>query len=78
MQVCRLERGAVCQLPICNSTWLSLSTGHLSPEEAQAFEDHYLTCAACAAALEETEQYVVAMKRAAKRLRGGTVAAGAG
>jgi hypothetical protein len=43
---------------------------HLTPAEVQAFEDHCITCARCAEILEQTERYVIAMKRAAERLRG--------
>lgn len=40
--------------------------GTLSPEVAAAFEDHYLTCAACAAVVEAADEYVRAMRAAAK------------
>jgi anti-sigma factor RsiW len=37
--------------------------------EARAFEEHYITCPRCAAILEETQRYVLAMKQAVHRLR---------
>jgi hypothetical protein len=40
--------------------------GILSPEDATAFEDHYLTCAACAGIVEATEEYVRAMRAAGR------------
>lgn len=38
--------------------------GMLRPEDAAAFEDHYLTCAACAAMVEKTDQFVTALRAA--------------
>jgi anti-sigma factor RsiW len=45
--------------------------GHLPADRARAFEEHCIACPACAAVIDETERYIVAMKRAAKRLRDG-------
>jgi anti-sigma factor RsiW len=42
---------------------------NLPAGEASTFEDHYITCPRCAAILEETDRYVVAMKQAAQSLR---------
>ncbi len=41
---------------------------HLRPDEAEAFEDHYIACARCAAVVEETGRFVAAMKQAAQGL----------
>jgi len=38
--------------------------------ELAPFEEHLLGCAHCAARAEETEQYVTAMREAAKEIRG--------
>ena len=43
--------------------------GTLTPEDAKAFEDHYITCAACAAVVEATEKYVRAMRAAGRKKR---------
>ena len=42
--------------------------GMLLPQEAAALEEHYLGCAACTAELERAEEYVAAMRSAAKRI----------
>jgi len=42
--------------------------GHLQPDEAHEFEDHYLTCARCAALVEESAGFVAAMRQAAHKL----------
>jgi uncharacterized C2H2 Zn-finger protein len=42
--------------------------GHLRPDEARGFEDHYLACGRCAAVFEESRAFVTAMKQAAGRL----------
>ena len=34
---------------------------HLRPDEAEAFEDHYIACARCAAVVEETGRFVAAI-----------------
>src|SRR5262245_20609500 len=34
-----------------------------------AFEDHYLTCAQCAAIVADMEEYICAMKKVLRRLR---------
>lgn len=39
--------------------------GHLSTDEAQAFEEHFLGCAKCASVLEESKRFILAMKYAA-------------
>jgi hypothetical protein len=39
---------------------------------ARHFEDHYITCSGCAAAVEEAGQYVRAMTMASVRLRTAT------
>jgi hypothetical protein len=44
--------------------------GRLALPEAIAFEDHYLTCAQCAAIVEAADLYVGAMREAARRLTG--------
>jgi hypothetical protein len=41
----------------------------LPPDEAREFEDHYVTCPRCTMLLEDTAQYIVAMKEAAQRVR---------
>ncbi len=41
----------------------------LDRAEAAAFEDHLMTCTRCAAAAEDADHYVRAMKIAAQRLR---------
>lgn len=43
--------------------------GRLSPEDGAAFEDHYMTCATCAAAVEEADAYVRAIWTAAADMR---------
>jgi hypothetical protein len=43
--------------------------GTLHGTNLAAFEDHYLTCAGCASAVEAAEQYATAMRAAACRLR---------
>ena len=40
----------------------------LSRASARNFEDHFITCSGCAAAVEEAERYVHAMKVAVRRL----------
>ena len=42
---------------------------HLPPDQARVFEDHYITCARCAGIVENTDTFIVAMRRAAERLR---------
>jgi anti-sigma factor RsiW len=42
---------------------------NLPAGEARAFEDHCITCPRCAAILEETDRYTLAMKQATWRLR---------
>jgi anti-sigma factor RsiW len=42
---------------------------------AAAFEDHLMTCSRCAAAAEDADHYVRAMKIAAQRLRAPVVRA---
>ncbi len=44
--------------------------GTLDRVEAVIFEDHYITCKRCAAAVEDADHYVRAMKVVAQRLRG--------
>jgi anti-sigma factor RsiW len=41
----------------------------LPRNEARAIEEHYITCPRCAAIMRQTAEYVVAVKRAARRLR---------
>lgn len=48
-----------------------LGPNHCPSAAAFAFEDHYISCARCAAVLEETKEYVLAMKRTTARLRPG-------
>jgi anti-sigma factor RsiW len=43
--------------------------GTLPKEQLIEFEDHYVTCEACATVLYKTIDYVDAMRRAAKTLR---------
>ena len=43
--------------------------GELRTDGARVFEEHYITCPRCAGILEETDQYVLAMKQATQRLR---------
>ena len=50
--------------------------GRLAPEAAAAFEDHYLTCPACAEAVETADAFVRAIKKAARRLTGEAASAG--
>jgi hypothetical protein len=59
-----------------NETAEAYLLGHLSPEAARAFGRHYETCPTCAATVDETERYVIAMKRATSRLRTGRENAG--
>jgi anti-sigma-K factor RskA len=40
--------------------------GMLLPEEVRTFEDHYLTCADCAAVVEKADAYVRAMRAAGR------------
>lgn len=40
----------------------------LSGEDATAFENHYMTCPACAAVVEDADAYVRAMKAAGRRV----------
>jgi anti-sigma factor RsiW len=42
---------------------------NLPADEARIFEDHYLACPRCTAILEQTDAYVIAVKRATQRLR---------
>jgi hypothetical protein len=37
--------------------------------DAAAFEEHYLACGRCLAAVQAAEEYVAAMREAAERLR---------
>ncbi len=50
--------------------------GRLTAEAMAAFEDHYLTCPACAEAVEAADAFVRALKKAARRLTGGAASAG--
>jgi hypothetical protein len=43
--------------------------GTLGRAEAAVFEDHCIACRSCAAAVQDAETYVHAMKAAAQRLR---------
>jgi anti-sigma factor RsiW len=43
--------------------------GTLPKGKATAFEDHYITCTRCATVLEKTDEYVDAMRAAAKELQ---------
>ena len=43
--------------------------GTLRPANAAAFEDHYITCPKCADALEETDRFIAAMRKAGRHLR---------
>jgi hypothetical protein len=43
--------------------------GTLARAEAAVFEAHYIVCRSCAAAVQDAETYVRAMKAAAQRLR---------
>ena len=43
--------------------------GGLTPADAAAFEDHYITCPKCAAALEDTERFMTAMRKAGRRFQ---------
>jgi anti-sigma factor RsiW len=45
--------------------------GTLPEEAARAFEEHYVACPRCAARVDDTQQFVDAMRNAAKRIRGG-------
>lgn len=40
----------------------------LCEDQAKAFEDHYVVCAACAGLLQDTSDYVDTMRSAAKEL----------
>jgi anti-sigma factor RsiW len=41
----------------------------LSEEEVEAFEVHYFACPACATLLEQTDEYLDAMRRAAGNMQ---------
>jgi len=43
--------------------------GRLLPEQVTAYEDHYVTCAACATILQEAAEYAEAMRAATLKLR---------
>jgi hypothetical protein len=43
--------------------------GTLSAEQATAFQNHYVGCNRCAVVLQETAEYVEAMRAAAKKVR---------
>ena len=45
------------------------SMGTLSGEEAEQIEEHLLICEACRGRVAESDKYVAAMRRAAKKLR---------
>jgi anti-sigma factor RsiW len=47
------------------------SMGTLSGEEAEQIEEHLLICEACRGRVAESDAYVAAMRRAAKKLRRG-------
>jgi anti-sigma factor RsiW len=47
----------------------------LSRADAAIFEEHLMTCSRCAAAAEDADHYVRAMKVAARRLRSTTAQA---
>ena len=42
--------------------------GHLDPPEATRFREHCETCEKCSRILQETRDYIEAMKRSAKEL----------
>jgi anti-sigma factor RsiW len=53
--------------------------GTLPEAEARTFEDHYITCPACAEAVEDADACVRAMRSAAREIRDeNPVRAGAG
>jgi anti-sigma factor RsiW len=41
----------------------------LSPEDRQVFEEHYIGCPQCAEAVQKSQEYVDAMRDAARRIR---------
>jgi anti-sigma factor RsiW len=43
--------------------------GTLSREQATAFEDHFVACSPCATVLQNTAEYVDAMRAAARKQR---------
>jgi anti-sigma factor RsiW len=50
--------------------------GTLTPADAAEFEDHYITCPKCADALEDTERFTTAMRKAARHFQSKRGAAG--
>jgi hypothetical protein len=43
--------------------------GALPPADAAAFEEHYIACSGCAAVVEAADDYVRAMRNAARECR---------
>ena len=43
--------------------------GTLTPADTAAFEDHYITCPKCAEALEDTERFMTAMRKAGRQFQ---------
>jgi len=41
----------------------------LSPEEARTFEDHYMTCSRCAQKVQKAQEFVNAIRHAARCLQ---------
>ena len=51
--------------------------GRLPEEQSAAFEEHFLGCPRCSERLQFTEEYIMAVRHAAARMRGADAAAGA-
>ena len=41
----------------------------LSPEEARTFEDHYMTCPRCAEEVQKAQEFINAIREAARRVQ---------
>ena len=54
--------------PDPDATATAYRAGHMAPEDAERYEEHFLACPRCGATFQFTEQFIAASRRAAERL----------